>query len=97
MEGPRDETAARVAAGALAKLVLQRKGIEIDAGVRGIAGIEAKTDTFNPPFAPPLFLTDNSNEGRILEKIEESRRNLDSLGGVVECRISGCPAGIGEP
>ena len=91
------ETAARVAAGALAKLVLQRKGIEIYAGVRGIAGIEAKTDTFNPPFAPPLFLTDDSNEGRILERIEESRRNLDSLGGVIECRISGCPAGIGEP
>ena len=91
------ETAARVAAGALAKLVLRKKGIEINAGVRGIAGIEAEGNSFNPPFTPPLFLVDDSNEERILGEIEDARRNLDSLGGVVECRISGCPAGIGEP
>ena len=48
------ETAARVAAGALAKLILKKYGIEVTAGVRSIKGIRVSGE-FTPPFKAPLF------------------------------------------
>lgn len=89
------ETAARVAAGALAKLVLKRKGVEFKAGIYAIAGIEAESSSFE--LKPPLFLLDSSKEERILAEIKKARMDKDSLGGVIALKITGCPAGIGEP
>ena len=40
---------------------------------------------------------DNDAAKKMEEKIEELRKNCDSAGGIVECVINGCPAGLGEP
>lgn len=90
------ETAARVAAGALAKLILKKYGIEVTAGVRSIKGIRVSGE-FNPPFHAPLFTISNERDDEILSLIDEAVRNNDSLGGVVECHIKGVPSGLGEP
>ena len=71
------ETATRVVAGAFAKTVLQKKGIEITAKIKQIG--TAKTPD------------------EIARLIEQTKADGDSVGGIVECVISGCPAGIGEP
>ena len=90
------ETAARVAAGALAKLILKGKGIEIDAGIRSVKNIVCKGE-FLPPFKAPLFTISGERDEEILSLIEEAKRRKDSLGGIVECHIKGVPAGLGEP
>ncbi|MDR0437904.1 MAG: chorismate synthase [Bacteroidales bacterium] len=71
------ETAARVAAGAFAKTILQSKGIEITTTVKQV-GIAQTPDEME-------------------RLIEQAKTDGDSLGGIVECVIKGCPVGIGEP
>ena len=90
------ETSARVAAGALAKLVLRTKGIEVSAGIRSVKDIRVEGE-FRPPFKGPLYTISNEKDEEILSLIDEAKRNKDSLGGVVECHITGVPAGLGEP
>lgn len=91
------ETACRVAAGALAKLFLQEKGIEIHAGIRSIGTVSDPSDEFSYPFGND-FGAVNSDMVPLFEKeIDEARAARDSVGGIVECRISGVPAGLGDP
>ena len=76
------ETLARVAAGAIAKKVLQELQVEVDAKVMELAGIS-------------LLMPEGREEAdaRILKLKEEG----DSAGGVVECRVNGLFPGVGEP
>ncbi len=90
------ETSARVAAGAVAKLVLKGYGIRIDAAVRSVKDIVVDGG-FEPPFTPPLFTVNGSRDEEILALIEKTRKDQDSLGGIVECHIKGVPAGLGDP
>ena len=91
------ETAARVFGGALAKLFLREHGISVSAGVVEIGGIKAENDEWNPPFPSPLYAPQCDALDKMLERIEEARRASDSAGGVIECRIEGVPAGLGDP
>ena len=90
------ETSARVAAGAIAKLVLKNYGIKIDAAIRSVKDITID-GPFCPPFFPPLFTVNKSKDEEILQLIERTKAELDSLGGTIECHISGVPAGLGDP
>lgn len=90
------ETAARVAAGAVARQILEKRGIEVSAGIRKIGKIEVEGE-FKPPFRPPLFTISGEKDEELLKLIEEVRSEGDSLGGIVECHIKGLPAGIGDP
>ena len=96
------ETAARVAAGAIArKLLRERVGVECVAWVERVGGLAAQVD----PAAVTLAAVDSNlvrcpdtQAARLMEAaIDEARREGDSLGGVVGCVARGVPPGWGEP
>ena len=91
------ETSMRVAAGALAKLALRKKGIRLVAGVRSIGRIADSGIPFTPPFDNPVGAVDPSLAPAFMMEIDDARMALDSVGGVIECQIQGVPAGLGEP
>ncbi|MFQ3620014.1 MAG: chorismate synthase [Spirochaetales bacterium] len=91
------ETAARVAAGAVAKKILKARGVEILAYTVRAAGIPCIS--FKPEVIEknPLRACDPEAAEQMLEVIALRKAEEDSVGGVVECRIHGVPAGLGEP
>ena len=91
------ETAGRVAAGAIARKLLDARGVSVLAYTRRAAGIEC--ETFEPDQIEDNMLRacDPRAAARMAEKIEAIKATEDSVGGVVECRISGMKPGIGEP
>lgn len=91
------ETAARVAAGALAKLMLQKLDIEIAGGVIEVDGIGAKSFDFD--FAKKSIINglDATQEKAQIEAIQKAKEAHDSVGGVVLTLARGVPAGLGEP
>ncbi|MDR0663407.1 MAG: chorismate synthase [Spirochaetaceae bacterium] len=96
------ETAARVAAGAVAKAFLAKHGISIRAWVRSIAGIEAPTPggggfDLDEAEANSLRIPCRRTAERAAAKIEELRKAGESAGGVVECHALGLGIGLGEP
>jgi chorismate synthase len=91
------ETVARVAAGAVAKKVLDRDGITVLAYTLALGGIRAEKLDFDKIYENPLFTPDPDAVPRIIKRLEEVKESGDSVGGIVEVRIQGCPAGLGEP
>ncbi|HFC96835.1 MAG TPA: chorismate synthase [Thermosulfurimonas dismutans] len=91
------ETVARVAAGAVAQKVLSAYGIEVKAYTVALGGV--KIQKFDPEEAERnhLFCPDPEAYQEMCRRIEEVRREGDSLGGVVEIRATGVPPGLGEP
>jgi len=91
------ETAARVAAGAVARKILDRAGIDIVACTRELGGIRAEGEAQNQIENNTLFCPDDEAARKMKTRIEEARAAGDSLGGIVEILVRGCPAGLGEP
>jgi len=91
------ETAARVAAGAVAKLLLKEFGIEVAAGVVEVAGIEAKRLDFEYARISEIFALDPAVEEAQKAAILEAKEAHDSVGGAVLVRAKGVPVGLGEP
>ncbi len=93
------ETIGRVAAGAICSKLLGKMGIEVIAYTKSIGDIEI--DPGNIDYAArlttPTAMPDIEADKKAMELIQKSREKNDSLGGVIECRIKGVPAGIGEP
>lgn len=93
------ETIGRVAAGAIAKKLLEQLGVTVTAYAKSIGPIQANLDKFdvdeiyNNPFRFP--------DASVVEETENYMRQLikdgNSSGGIIECRVEGLPAGIGEP
>jgi chorismate synthase len=91
------ETAARVAAGAIAKLMLKEIGIKIKSGIFEIDGIKAQKFDFTYPQNSEIFALDKSVESKQKEAIDSARESHDSVGGVAIVEIEGSPIGLGEP
>lgn len=92
------ETAARVAAGAVAKAFLREKGIFIKAWTEEAAGIKCGTYDESEIDNNSMKAPDKEAAGRMLESIDKLRMDGDSAGGIVAARIHGkIPAGLGEP
>ncbi len=91
------ETAARVACGVVARKVLAPLDIHILGHTLELGGIRA--GRMDPGVIPqnPLYCADSDAVQPMLEALDSAREDGDSLGGVVEVRVSGCPAGLGEP
>jgi len=94
------ETAARVAAGAVAKLLLRDSGIAIHAYVSQVGEIKA-------PHYTTLDLArtehniircpDTTTAEKMIALIEQVRLERDTVGGIVTCVIRNTPVGLGEP
>ena len=96
------ETIGRVAAGAIAKKLLQRGGgIEIRAYVERIHDIALGAEVDFPDLATveanAVRCPDPAIAARMIERIEAVRSAGDSVGGVIRCRIRNVPAGLGDP
>ena len=91
------ETAARVAAGAVAKQVLKAEGVEVLGFTRRVGSIEAEKVDFAEIENNPVRCPDPARAGDMENLIREVRREGDSIGGIVEITARGVPAGLGEP
>ena len=98
-------TAPLVFAGAVCRQLLERRGIQIAAHIQSVGSIHDKP--FDPVAVPSALikrlsasffaLIDESAEGPVRAEIEAARLAQDSVGGMIECAVTGLPAGVGEP
>lgn len=91
------ETVARVAAAAVARKVLEREGIRVVAYTLELGGVRAEKIDLRAIEENPLFCPDPDAARGMEERIKEVRSQGDSLGGIVEIVVQGCPPGLGEP
>lgn len=91
------ETAARVAAGAIAKQALRSYGIEFRAFTRKVGPWEAQTVDYDFIEQNPVRCCDPQIAPRMEEYIRQIAGEGDSVGGIVELHLSGLPAGLGDP
>lgn len=95
------ETLARVAAGAIAKMLLEQVGVQLIAYVSqaGPIKLEKPYQELNLSLAEENIVRcpDPILAEKMIDFIDETRKNRDTVGGVVSCVITGCPVGLGEP
>jgi chorismate synthase len=95
------ETAARVAAGALAKIFLHTQNIDIQAYVSQVGNIKTPLPysvlDFSLIETTDIRCPDLDTAARMIARIKEVKKAGDTIGGVVNCVIRGCPPGLGEP
>lgn len=91
------ETWGRVAAGAIAKKIIATVGIDVFAFAREIGGIEMETFNRDEIEQNIVRCPDPVAAEKMIEAILAAKDAKDSLGGIVEVRALGVPAGLGEP
>ena len=97
------ETTVRVAAGAVAKIMLRQLGIEVVGYVKEIAGIRAKDqdhltikEKMEISEESPVRVLDKDVEQQMMDAIDQAKKDGDSIGGVCEVYVEGMPAGVGS-
>ncbi|MBH5318567.1 chorismate synthase [Paenibacillus sp. GSMTC-2017] len=91
------ETAARVAGGAIARKLLENRGVQVVAYSQEIGGIKCETFDENVIEQNAVRACDPVAAEKMIKKIEHLASVGDSCGGIVECRIRGVVPGLGEP
>ena len=91
------ETAARVAAGAVAQKILDTVGLKVISYTLELGGIRARQFLWESLWENPFFCPDPDAAAAMASRVQDSKKQGDSLGGIVEVRVQGCPAGLGEP
>ena len=97
------ETIGRVAAGAVAAKILQNMGIRVQAYVASVGPVDCDPSHYDEVNLAEyldgsrLQMPDREAEARAEAYLEECMKDGDSSGGIVECIVTGMPAGIGEP
>lgn len=91
------ETIGRVAAGAIASKILEELGISICTYTKSIGPVEIASFNKEEIHQNAFYMPDAQAAVKAGEYLEECMKNQDSAGGVIECRITGTPAGLGEP
>ena len=94
-------TAPLVAAGAVARQVLARRGVWVGAHISSIYGVlDASWETgeeLKAVAAKPFPVLDDAKGEEMRQAILEAKNEGDSVGGAVECAVFGLPAGLGAP
>src|SRR5699024_9950446 len=97
------ETAARVAAGGVAKTLLKHLGIEVVGYVKEIDGIKAKEvanvtnkQKQEQTEEASVRVLDKDVEQEMKDRIDEAKKDGDSIGGICEVYVEGMPAGVGS-
>jgi len=91
------ETAARVAAGAIAKLMLKELGIEIFGAIAEIDGIKSSEFDFEYAQQSIVKSGDKNAEAAQIEAVKKAKKAHDSVGGAALVMATGAPVGLGEP
>lgn len=95
------ETAARVAAGAVAKLLLASYGVAINAYVSQAGDVKLEKPyqelDFSQTESNIVRCPDTDTADKMIELIDQVRKERDTIGGVVSCVANGVPVGLGEP
>ncbi len=96
------ETAARVAAGAIARKLLEHQGIQLVAYLKTIGPIEAELpqdfDLLTKAVShDALFCPDSEASVKMAQALEKAIEEGDSLGGIVECHCHNLSTGLGDP
>ena len=93
------ETIGRVAAGAIASKILKELGITFLTYTSSVGTITTDPKNFDTEYIleNPLYMPDRDAAEKAMAYLDDLRKEGNSAGGSVECRINGLPAGIGEP
>lgn len=95
------ETAARVAAGAIAKMLLKKHGISITGYVSQVGEIAVSRNYQNFDFSKieetAVRCPDLDIAEQMIDLIKKIKKQGDTIGGIVSAVVQGCPAGLGEP
>ncbi len=97
------ETAARVAAGAVAKKFLAHYKIQPIAYVKSLGGIEAESPTGTykqmqkKVYSSPIFCSDPEASKKMMKAIQKAKEEQDSLGAILEAKVDHLPVGLGDP
>lgn len=93
------ETAARVAAGAVARRMLEEFGVQVKNRVLAIGGIEARrnpVENWDVVENSPVRCDDLDAGDRMVKAIDRARKNGDTVGGIFEVSVAGLPPGLGS-
>lgn len=91
------ETLGRVAAGAVAKKILEQENIRITSYTAALGGIQIETIDYGEIEHNRLRCPDYQAAITMEKRMEGVKRQGDTLGGIVEIVVRGCPPGLGEP
>ncbi len=95
------ETIARVVAGAIAKLILKKHGVEIAAYTSQVGGIKLEKSYAELDLSKIedniVRCPDAEVAEKMIDYIDQVRRDKDSVGGVITCVVKNSPVGLGEP
>ncbi len=95
------ETAARVIAGAIAKQLLKKAGVEVTAYVSGVGKIALEKNyqqlDLQQTDSNIVRCPDAETANRMIDLIQETKAKGDTVGGIISCVIKQVPVGLGEP
>ncbi|PCJ57155.1 MAG: chorismate synthase [Planctomycetota bacterium] len=91
------ETACRVAAGAVAKKLLEKFSIKVTAATTQVGTVKSNQWVEEDIEKNIVRSPDINVVEEMIQTIDSARKDLDSVGGMIECRINNVPIGLGEP
>ncbi len=95
------ETACRIVGGAIAKLILKKSKVSIQAYVSCVKDIKVKDHYTKLDLSKTesniIRCPDKATAAKMIALIEKTRKAGDTVGGIISCVIKGTPIGLGEP